>query len=309
MEGARVWDRRENTERELTDAIWADVRNLPTNTLSVEDTCPTADARSNTRQSCHTAAEVEALATHLKRSLEDVVVTIFSAAQSATSTSPTNQYLQMRWVDAYFPFTSPSWELEVFWEDQWLEILGCGIVQQPILNGAGAASKLGWAFGLGLERIAMLLYGIPDIRLFWSKDTRFLSQFEKGKPPQRFMPFSKHPPCWKDVSFWLPNAERSLSFDQFDASAAVGTSHDQHTSQIELFHENNVMELVREVAGDLVEDMSLVDDFRHPETHRRSMCYRINYRSLERTLRNDEINDLHRAVCETLQIKLGVELR
>ena len=59
----------------------------------------------------------------------------------------------------------------------------------------------GWAFGLGLERLAMVLYGIPDIRLFWSTDERFLSQFSNGQVTS-FVPFSKYPPCLKDVSFW-----------------------------------------------------------------------------------------------------------
>ena len=63
---------------------------------------------------------------------------------------------------------------------------------------------MGWAFGLGLERLAMVLFSIPDIRLFWSKDSRFLEQFQDGKITH-FQPFSKYPPCIKDVSFWVPD--------------------------------------------------------------------------------------------------------
>ena len=81
-------------------------------------------------------------------------------------------------MNEYFPFTHPSWELEVFYNDQWLELLGCGIIRQEILQKAGAFERMGWAFGLGLERLAMCLYKIPDIRLFWSTDTGFLHQFE-----------------------------------------------------------------------------------------------------------------------------------
>lgn len=64
------------------------------------------------------------------------------------------------------------------WQDAWLEVLGCGVVQQPIVRQAGRGEQLGWAFGLGLERLAMVLFQIPDIRLFWSTDPRFTEQFK-----------------------------------------------------------------------------------------------------------------------------------
>lgn len=74
-------------------------------------------------------------------------------------------------------------------------------------------------------------------------------------------------------------------------------------------HENDVMELVRETAGDLVEDVRLTDEFVHPKTKRRSMCYRINYCSLERTLTNAEANDLHETIRGKLVKQFSVELR
>jgi phenylalanyl-tRNA synthetase alpha chain len=82
-----------------------------------------------------------------------------------------------RWVDAYFPFTTPSFELEVFFNSKWLEVLGCGVIHPQILRNCGYThGEIGWAFGLGLERLALVLFDIPDIRLFWSKGTtRFLS--------------------------------------------------------------------------------------------------------------------------------------
>jgi phenylalanyl-tRNA synthetase alpha chain len=210
-------------------------------------------------------------------------------------------------VEAYFPFTSPSWELEVFWKGDWLEVLGSGIVKQEILNDAGVPIRSGWAFGVGLERIAMLLFDIPDIRLFWSQDQRFLSQFAAPKRAAdgtiasdwritRFQPFSKHPAAPRDVSFWL----RSTS------SSASGRPASQSSLD---FHENDVMEIVRTEAGDCVEDVRLVDEFTHPKMGRRSMCYRIMYRSLERTLTNEEANEMHERIRQRLVEKLGVELR
>ena len=108
-------------------------------------------AERNPLQQSHSAEEVEAIAAHLKRSLEDVVVAIFTAAKGAAAaaagdTAPADEPLKVRWVEAYFPFTSPSWELEVFWQGDWLEVLGSGIVQQSILNNAGVSNKVGWAF-------------------------------------------------------------------------------------------------------------------------------------------------------------------
>ena len=69
------------------------------------------------------------------------------------------------------------------------------------------------------------------------------------------------------------------------------------------------MEIVRGIGGDVVEDVQLTDEFVHPKTGRRSLCYRINYRSLERTLTNAEVNKLHEEVRKELVKELGVELR
>ena len=299
MEGARLWKRpHENPLQysgETASRILEDLAKLPQHDVPVEDPNPTVHPKRNPLQDPHSIEEVEAMAAHLKRSLENLVIRIFSAARKASEDDLTviDEPLKMRWVEAYFPFTSPSWELEVFWEGEWLEILGCGIVQQRLLNSSDVPHRIGWAFGLGLERIAMLLFNIPDIRLFWSQDPRFLSQFEAGKIT-RFAPFSKHPACYKDVSFWLSSSTAS------PGSAAGG---------VLPFHENDLMEVVRNVGGDLVEDVRLQDEFTHPKTGKRSMCYRINYRSLERNLTNRETNQLHEQVKKKLVSQLGVELR
>ncbi|OTB03380.1 hypothetical protein M426DRAFT_176962 [Hypoxylon sp. CI-4A] len=316
MEGARSWDRsRAKTthssssssssrgdKEDLAAAIWSDLDKLPSHHMHVQDPNPPFHDERNPRQvNHHSPAEAEAIAAHLKRSLELMVVEIFSRAKAAAVRADPNfadEPLQVRWVEAYFPFTSPSWELEVYYSGDWLEVLGCGVVNQDLYINAGVPGQLGWAFGIGLERIAMLLFQIPDIRLFWSQDERFLSQF-KGVSDnldslKRFVPFSKYPSCSKDVSFWLR-----------PSSAAGGNT----KANVHDFHENDVMEIVRSVAGDVVEDVKLVDEFTHPKTGRRSMCYRINYRSLERTLTNTETNDLHDEVNKVLVQKLGVEIR
>ena len=70
------------------------------------------------------------------------------------------------------------------------------MIHRQVLTNAGLQGKHGYAFGLGLERLAMVLFGIPDIRLFWSDDPRFLSQFQDGVV-RPFEPYSKYPPCYK----------------------------------------------------------------------------------------------------------------
>jgi phenylalanyl-tRNA synthetase alpha chain len=142
--------------------------------------------------------------------------------------------------------------------------------------------KVGWAFGVGLDRIAMLLFGIPDIRLFWSVDERFTRQFERGKI-STFAPYSKFPGIARDVSFWLPSKSP--------------------------LHQNDVMEIVRGHSSDLVESVSLVDDFTHPKRGKRSQCYRINYQSMERNLTNQEINSIQSKVEEDLKNLHKVEIR
>ena len=88
---------------------------------------------------------------------------------------------KMRFRPSYFPFTEPSAEVDI-WNDklnQWMEILGCGMVNPNVLTNVGYDNKKyqGFAFGMGIERIAMIKYGIKDIRLFYQNDKRFLEQF------------------------------------------------------------------------------------------------------------------------------------
>lgn len=95
---------------------------------------------------------------------------------------------KIRFRASYFPFTEPSAEVDISFAsrmhgetnaDEWLEILGCGMVHPRVLslNGYDPAKVSGFAFGMGVERIAMLLYGIDDLRLFYENDMRFLKQF------------------------------------------------------------------------------------------------------------------------------------
>ena len=97
----------------------------------------------------------------------------------------------LRFRPSYFPFTEPSAEMDVFLGTEtqadyrltkgtgWLEILGCGMVDPKVLSNCGIDPKKysGYAFGMGVERIAMLKYGVKDLRLFFENDLSFLKQF------------------------------------------------------------------------------------------------------------------------------------
>ena len=86
---------------------------------------------------------------------------------------------------SFFPFTEPSFEVDLFspnlgrLSNQWIEIMGCGMVDPAVFDQVGldTGEWSGYAFGLGIERVAMMLHGIDDIRHFYQNDQRFLKQF------------------------------------------------------------------------------------------------------------------------------------
>ena len=91
----------------------------------------------------------------------------------------------LRFRPSYFPFTEPSAEVDVWWEgkegddEQWMEILGCGMVHPNVFEAVGVDPEqyTGYAVGMGVERMTMLRHGIDDIRIFYENDARFLQQF------------------------------------------------------------------------------------------------------------------------------------
>ncbi|KAI0709485.1 phenylalanyl-tRNA synthetase [Earliella scabrosa] len=275
MEGARVFSNDASARAELEDDNARLAHHLARSNIIIEDVPHITP--SNPRQDVHDPVLAELVALNLKLSLNSLMLTLFGNRAGVNEGEP----LRVRWIEAYFPFTTPSYEVEVFFRGKWLEILGCGVVQQRTLDTARVHDSISWAFGLGLERIAMILFSIPDIRLFWSQDPRFLSQFTAGEI-NTFKPYSKYPACYKDVSFWLPDTG---------------------------LHDNDFCDLVRDTVGDLVQDVVLIDSFTHPKTNRSSKCYRINYCSMDRSLSNDEANAVHAEVISNLKDKFGVEIR
>ncbi|HEY4785802.1 MAG TPA: hypothetical protein VIH57_07125, partial [Bacteroidales bacterium] len=89
---------------------------------------------------------------------------------------------EYRFLDDYFPFTNPSVQAEVRQGEEWIEILGGGVIQSQILRNCNITGT-GWAFGLGIDRLLMNKCRIPDIRYLWSMDARFINQFKDGLVP------------------------------------------------------------------------------------------------------------------------------
>lgn len=217
----------------------------------------------------------------LKSGLESYIKRLFGSAEA-----------EMRWVPAFFPFTHPSFELEILLKGKWIEVLGCGVVEHKLLANHGIHDQIGWAAGFGIERLAMIKYGIPDIRLFWSKDTGFTNQFKglSAWESKTYKAISVFPQCYCDISFWLPG--------ELCSSA---TEND--------FSSNDFYDLVRSVGGDLVEQVELIDDFFSQNMNRRSHCYRITYRSHEKTLTQTEANNIHKEIEKVAIDELKVKIR
>jgi phenylalanyl-tRNA synthetase alpha chain len=222
----------------------------------------------------------------------------------------------------YFPFTHPSYEVEVFHNDKWIEILGCGIVQPAILEACADANpnlyadvetktlKRGWAFGIGLDRLAMILFEIPDIRLMWVEDEKFTSQFEAGKI-SKFVPYSVLDPLEKDTSFWIPD-------EQVVHKPDVAEDDEDYYQSYRWKNENDMSDIIREVANaahpDIVESVTLFDQFYHPKKQMLSRAYRIKYSVPDPSMKNGSdlttmVNTLHGEIASQLAEKLGVTIR
>ncbi|XP_013099954.1 probable phenylalanine--tRNA ligase, mitochondrial [Stomoxys calcitrans] len=261
-----------NPDLEIFEQDWRESQGNKSQVIHSSSKC-----LDQSKQPCHTLEAVKLVEHELKNVLLGLAKDLFGPK------------IQYRWVDTYFPFTQPSWELEIFYKDNWLEVLGCGVMRHEILQQSGANNSIGYAFGLGLERLAMVLFDIPDIRLFWSNDTGFLSQFSEKDLYKlaKYKPVSIYPQCTNDLSFWLPSG--------VDVNAG--------------FVANDFYDLVRSQAGDVVEQISLVDKFKHPKKGLTSVCFRIVYRHMERTLTQAEVNDIHKRIADACVRNFNVEIR
>ena len=180
-----------------------------------------------------------------------------------------------------FPYTDPSLEMEIEVGGRWIEVLGCGIMTDNLIRNLGLNPEewSNWAFGFGLERLAIISMDLPDIRLFWSEDERVKKQLVLG---QKYQEVSKFPPVVRDISFIVPKT----------------------------FVPNDYFDLVRENIPDLVEEIALIDknDVKFG-ADKLSYAYRITYRSLDRTLTSDEVDTIHKKIEQATREAFNAEVR
>lgn len=210
-----------------------------------------------------------------KEDLQDVLVKVAKAVYGPD--------IKYRFNEDTFPYTHPSIEMEIEKDGRWLEVLGAGVVKGAVLKNLGVDPEVynGWAFGFGLERLAMISMELPDIRLLWSEDERVKKQLVLGN---KFKEVSKFPAIIRDVSFVIDNS----------------------------FTPNDYYDVVRYLGGDLVEEVKLLDTYKNEEKFgkdRTSYTFRIIYRSNERTLVSDEVDAIQDKIYEATQKQFGASIR
>ncbi len=190
----------------------------------------------------------------------------------------------MRFLDDTFPYTDPSTQMEIKFGNDWLEILGAGLAKGTTLQKLGIDPKVynGWAFGFGIERLAMQKMNIADIRVLWSDDPRVTTQFTSIE--SMYEEVSKYPAVIRDISFIVSKE----------------------------IVPNRFYEIARELGGDLIEEVQLTDNYENdaklgPE--KKSYTFRIVYRSFTRTLTNDEVNEIHKKIEELTKKDLAAVIR
>lgn len=187
---------------------------------------------------------------------------------------------EYKFVDTFFPFTEPSCEVEVFLNGKWVEVLGAGVIHEKIMKNCELDHVSGWAFGLGLERLAMIFFEIPDIRYFWTEDQRFISQFHEGQI-NKFKEYSKFPSIIRDLSFYYN----------------------------EPFRPNDFYTILNDKSENLISKTEILDEFTNPKTGQKSISYRIHFESLDRTLTSEEVNQSLDEIKNDLSCNYQVKIR
>ena len=211
--------------------------------------------------------------------------------------------VNFRFNQDQFPYTTDSLEVEVEFEGKRLEVLWAWVVHPTVLEKLWLDPEKynWWAFGFWIDRLVMALKKVPDIRIFWSDDKRITSQWGNLNP---YKEVSNFPPVYKDISFLTTKDKFVKNIDEMEKSG-----------KIELINEADSFDLAgiaRDVSWWLIEQVRVIDIFENDNKFgpdKKSVCVRITFRSLERTLTNDEINVAYFQIRDKLEKELWYELR
>ena len=215
--------------------------------------------------------------------------------------------VKIRFSEDNFPYTVESLEAEVFYDWEWLEVLGAGIINPEVFKMLWIDPEKynWWAFWFGIERLAMLLKWVPDIRIFWSNDPRITKQWwEKDK---KFEEVSKYPPVYKDVSFIVPKDRFIKDEEETKKKWTIQVKDEHHFWEI-----SNVIRDAMWEKQDLVEEVIITDIYENDKKfweNRKSVTIKIKFRSFERTLTNEEINKVYFKIRDMIESRLWYELR
>ena len=219
-----------------------------------------------------------------KKSKKNITLEDLKEVEIEMTKSIFGETLEYKFLVDSFPFTDPSVQIEMKFNNDWIEVVGSGLVHKKVLENFGLDPEVynGWAFGFGIERLAMVKFEIPDIRIFWSDDPRITSQFKDIN--SKYKEVSKYPAVIRDISFII---DKNVSL-------------------------NNYYELVRDEANNLIEQVELTDSYENDEKFgkdKKSYTFHIVYRSLERTLTNEEVNVIHDKIVEKTKKELNAVVR
>lgn len=217
------------------------------------------------------------------KSQKEITLKDLQDVEAKTAKAVFGENIEFRFADETFPYTHPSTEIEVKKGNDWVEILGSGVVKPSVLEKLGVDPNVynGWAFGFGIERWAIISMELPDIRLLWSEDERVKKQLVLG---QTYKEVSKYPPVVRDISFVV--GQDFVLNDYFDA--------------------------IRDIGGEMMEEVAQTDKYENEKKFgpgKTSYTFRITYRSLDRTLTNEEVNEIHKKVEEMTGRDFNGEVR
>ena len=188
---------------------------------------------------------------------------------------------------------------------KWLEVNGAWVVHPTVLEKLWIDPEKynGWAFWFWIERLVMALKQIPDIRIFWSTDPRITKQWGSF---DAYKEVSSFPPVYKDISMVVPKNKFVKDLEEEKKSWELELTRDTESDFFAITW------VIRDVWWDLIEEVKIIDIYENDSKfweNNKSLSLKVVFRSIERTLTNDEINVMYFDIRDRIEKNLWYELR